>query len=148
MNFSINLTDKEFLDGEENFIVGKIQIGEFNETFTSSLSYWNKISYLNQWKVGLTRICDGNDKSCLVISMFDPSSANFIFLWTLYLDQNIVHLQNQILFLDQLDKPFSELNLYEFISDRENISDEGDKISEWDVNVSDIKLHLDTLRVI
>ncbi len=145
MNFSINLTDREFVDGEEIFMVGEIQIGEFHETFISSLSYWTKINYLTQWKIALTRICNGNDKSCFVTSMLDPSSADFIFLWVLYLDGNIVHLQNQILFLDQLDKPFSELNLYEFISIRETISDEGDKISEWDVNINDIKEYLNTI---
>jgi CdiI N-terminal domain len=145
MNFSIKLTERAFVDGKESFIISEIQIGEFHEIFTSSLSYWSKINYLNQWKVALTRICDGNDKSCFVTSMFDPSSANFIFLWVLYLDGDIVHLQNQILFLEQLNQPFSERNLYEFISIREIISDEGDKISEWDVNINDIREYLNTV---
>jgi hypothetical protein len=74
--------------------------------------------------------------------MFDPSIANFIFWWTLYLDENTVHIQNQILFLNLLDKPFLELNPYEFIRTRETVTDEGDKISEWDVDVDDIKVYL------
>jgi hypothetical protein len=142
MNFLINLTDQEFVDGDERFQVGDIQIGEFHETFMASLSYWTKLDYLIQWKVALTRICNGNDKSCLITSMFDPSIANFIFWWTLYLDENTVHIQNQILFLNLLDKPFLELNPYEFIRTRETVTDEGDKISEWDVDVDDIKVYL------
>jgi hypothetical protein len=91
----------------------------------------------------LLYICEGNAKSCLITSMFDPLTANFIFWWTLYLDGNIVHIQNQILFLDELDKPFSKLNPYEFIRERKTVSDEGDKISEWDISVDDIKVYLD-----
>lgn len=143
MNFSINLTVQEFVDGGERFQVGEIQLGKFHETFMASLSYWTKLDYLIQWKVALIRICNGNDRSCLITSMFDPSIANFIFWWTLYLDGNIVHIQNQILFLDELDKPFLELNPYESIRTRKTVSDEGDKISEWDVDVDDIKVYLD-----
>jgi CdiI N-terminal domain len=109
----------------------------------ASLSYWNKLDYLMQWEAALTRIYDGNDKSCLITSMFEPSTANFIFLWALYLDGSIVHIQNQILFLEKLDKPFLETNPYESIRDRKTVSDEGDKISEWDVDVNDIKMYLD-----
>jgi CdiI N-terminal domain len=142
MKFSIDFTNNEFLEDNQKFLVGKIKIGEFQEEFTSSLSYWNKTDYLEQWKSALIKTYTGSPKSCLVTSMFDPLTANFIFLWTLYLDKSVVHIQNQILFLDELDKPFLELNPYESIRDREIISDAGDKISEWDVNVNEIKEYL------
>jgi hypothetical protein len=143
MNFSINLTGQEFSDGDERSQIGEIQLGEFRETFVASLSYWIKLDYLIQWEIALTRICNGNKKSCIITSMFDPSIANFIFLWALYLDESTVHIQNQILFLDKLDKPFVETTPYEFICDRKIVSAEGDKISEWDVDVNDIKVYLD-----
>jgi hypothetical protein len=79
MDFSINLTDKEFIDGNERFLVGDIHLGEFHETFMASLSYWTKSDYFKQWKIALIKICNGNDKSCLITSMFDPSIANFIY---------------------------------------------------------------------
>ena len=143
MNFSINLTNKEFIDGNERFLVGDIQLGEFHEIFMASMSYWNKSDYLMQWKVALIKICNGNDKSCLITSMFDPSIANFIFWWTLYLDGKTVHIQNQIFFLDELEKPFLEANPYEFIPARKTVSDEGDKISEWHVDVNYIEAYID-----
>jgi hypothetical protein len=46
MNFSISLTDRDFLDGSERFQVGEIQTGKFYETFMASLSYWNKTAAL------------------------------------------------------------------------------------------------------
>ncbi len=146
MNFSISLKNKEFVEDSERFTTGEIQIGEFQETFTTSLSYWGELDYLNQWKAALIQICNRVDKSCLVTSMFDPSVANYIFWWTLYLDDDTVHIQNQILFLQKLDKPFTELNLYEFIRNRRTKTDEGNKISEWDININDIKVYLDILK--
>lgn len=59
------------------------------------------------------------------------------------MDGSIVHIQNQILFLDELEKPFLETNPYEFIRARETVSDEGDKISEWHVDVNYIQAYLD-----
>jgi CdiI N-terminal domain len=145
MAFSIKFTNSQFVDDNENFQVGEIIIGEFQENFTSSLSYWNENDYLKQWKSALIRTCDGNHKSCLITSMFNPVSANFIFLWTLYLDENIVHIQNQILFLDDLETPFLESDPYASIRDREIISDEGEKISEWDSDINKIKEYLASL---
>ena len=146
MNFSISFKNNEFVEESEKFQIGEIIIGEFHETFTASLSYWSELDYLNQWKTALTKICSSAEKSCLITSMFDPSTANFIFWWALYLDDNTVHIRNQILFLKELDKPFMELNPYEFIRNRITETDEGDKISEWDVNINDIKVYLDTLK--
>jgi hypothetical protein len=145
MSFLINLTDKQFEDSSVMYQVGEIRLGDFYETFWASLSYWNEYDYLNQWKDALKRICNGNNRSCLITSIYDPSNANYIFWWPLYLDENIVHIQNHILFLDELDQPFSEQNPYESIRSRETVSEDSSKISEWDVQVNDIKVYLDFL---
>jgi hypothetical protein len=142
MKFSINFIDKQTENGDGRFQIGELRLGDFYETFWASLCYWNKSQYLHQWDDALKRLCNGNDKSCLITSMFNPSIANFIFWWPLYLDGSIVHVQNQILFFEQLDKPFSELNPYDFIGNRATINDDGNKISEWDVPLDDIKFHL------
>lgn len=142
MSFSINLADKQFEVGAERYQIGEIRLGEFLEAFRASLFYWTEHDYLNQWKDTLKRICNGNNKSCLITSMDEPSNANFIVWWVLHLDGDIVHIQNQLLFLDDLDKPFCELNPYESIRRRETVDEEGNKILEWDVPLEDIKVYL------
>ncbi len=117
MNFSINFTGELVGDNHEKCQIGEIKIAKFYETFCP-LSYWSKDQYLEQWKNGLRRLCNRNHKSCLITSMYNPKFANFIVWWTFYLDGNTICVQNQILFLEQLDEPFNELNPYASIDDR------------------------------
>jgi hypothetical protein len=142
MKFSICFLEKDLQGTQSEYALGEIVIDDFHEIFRSSLSHWNTNKYLLQWREGLQRICNGHHKSCLIASMFNPTSANFIFLWTLYLDGDIVHVQNHLLFLDGLESPFLESEPYASVRDREIINDEGEKISEWDVNINTIKEYL------
>ena len=139
MNFSIQFMNKK-IQGELDVLrVGKIIMNNYSETFQSSLSYWNESDYMNQWKNGIKYIIDGHKKSCLVTSMFDPKVANYIFLWLLYLENNVVHIQNQVLFLNDLNESFNEDRIYSYISEREIIDEDGNSISEWDVKVNDFE---------
>lgn len=74
--------------------------------------------------------------------MYDPNTANYIFLWTLYVEKNIVYIQNQILFLQELNTPFDESCIYNFVSDRETMDEEGHQISEWAIQIDDLKKFL------
>lgn len=142
MKFSIGFLEKDLQNIQSEYALGEISLDDFHEIFRSSLSYWSINEYLLQWREGLQRICDGQHKSCLVASMFNPISANFIFLWTLYLDGDIVHVQNHLLFLDGLESPFLESDPYASVRNRETINDEGEKISEWDVDTNKIREYL------
>lgn len=139
MSFSIKFLNQK-IQGELGVLrVGKILMNDYSETFQSSLSYWNEFDYINQWKNGTKYILDGHKKSCLITSMFDPKTANYIFLWLLYLEKNIVHIQNQVLFLNDLNESFNEDRIYDYISEREIIDEDGNYISEWDVNINDFR---------
>jgi hypothetical protein len=48
-------------------------------------------------------------------------------------------LQNHLLFYEQLSRPFSIENPYSSVRDRETISKDGDRISEWSVCFSEIE---------
>lgn len=145
MSFSIHLTSKQFEDSGVRYQIGEIKIGDFHEAFRASLSYWTEHEYLSQWKDALKKIINGDNKSCLITSMYDPSNANYIFIWVLFLDKKVVHIQEHILFLDELNKPFCELNPYESIRSRETVDEDGNSISEWDVQLDDIKVFLNYL---
>ena len=141
MNFSIKFLDKQT---NSNFQIGEITMNDYSEKFQSSLSYWNKANYVDQWKDGVQRLFNGNNRSCLVTSMLDPNISSYICLWLLYTEKNIVHIQNQILFLEELNEPFDESRIYYYISDREIIDEDGHKISEWDIQIDDLKVFLDS----
>ncbi len=71
--------------------------------------------------------------------MYDPGTANFIFCWILYLTKDIVRIQHHILFMDKLEEPFSEQNLYTYLPEREIIGEDGEKISEWDLEIENFR---------
>lgn len=142
--FNISLGQNKFEFDGDLVIPGYLVIGEFNETFQASLSYWDRDKYLSQWKEALRRLSNGERSTALVTKMYNPNTANFIFWWVFYLIKDIVHIQNQILFLNELERPFEESNLYEFIPARETHTQDGILISEWTVNISDIKNFIET----
>lgn len=51
---------------------------------------------------------------------------------------NTIYIQNQILFMDDIRAKFDENKLTDFIPKRTTTTAEGEKISEWSVNVKDI----------
>lgn len=143
--FTISLGTEEFELEDDLVISGTLVIGDFTENFHASLSYWDRDSYLSQWTEGLKRLLRGENYSAVVTTMYDPSTANFIFWWVMYLIGDDVYIQNHVLFLDELDRPFDETDLYNFVPERETQTEEGEPISEWTVSLSAIKDSLGSL---
>lgn len=137
--FTIGLGDEEFEAEGGKYLLGVIRIGEFSESFSCSLSYWERSSYLSQWREGLRRLLDGKGSSAIVTSMYNPESANFIFWWVMYAKGQSVYIQNHVLFLDELKVFFDEADVYRFVPDREVVADDGELISEWVIDVNDIR---------
>jgi len=137
MKFSIQFVQEKVLIENDLVNVGQIVIGNFKETFHSSLSYWTTENYLEQWMNGILRITKGYRRSCLVTSMSDPKTANFIFWWVLYRINDLVHIQNHVLFTDEIYGNFAETKIYDYIPERLTY-EEGQRISEWTTDISSI----------
>lgn len=141
--FSITLekdiSETELYEASKNTIwLGRITIGDFNEDFHASTEYWTPEQYKSQWQEAIKRLQNGYPKSILITSMVNPDHANFIGSWSIYLDGNIVHFQNNYMAFDQLDSPFDENNPYLSISDREICNEDGEDISEWSIDLETI----------
>jgi hypothetical protein len=137
--FSIRLSDNMFDSEGDSVSSGSIKIGNFEEAFQASLSYWDRSRYLSQWKEALNRLLSGERSSAIITTMYDPNTANFIFWWVMYLIGDDVHIQNHVLFLDELERSFDENDLYSFIPERETQNEEGESVSEWVVGLSSIE---------
>lgn len=142
-DFSIELDNKPFEIEGDLVVSGVLTIGDFNEKFQASLCYWDRTKYLSQWKEALQRLLSGESCTALVTTMYDPDSANFIFWWVMYLIGNKVHVQNHVLFLDELQRPFDEARLYSFIPEHNAQTEDGTPISEWLVEISEIEAFFD-----
>jgi hypothetical protein len=139
----IKLSDDELVYEGDRVLSGVLEIGDFKENFYASVSYWDKSKYSKQWKTACERLLDGNLKSALVTNIYNPSTANFLFWWVLYLSGNNVYIQNHILFLNELDKPFDEGKLYDFVPDRETETEDGESVSEWKIDIHEVSALLE-----
>lgn len=146
--FDIYLTDELVPEDEEDGVkkdtgtkaaYGKIHIGDYSETFVAILHYWTPAQYAWQWETALRRIIEGRDRSALITSYVEAAPERFLFWWVLYRENDIVYIQNQMLFFDQLDKAFSVEHPWESVGARETITEEGREISEWTTSIEDVR---------
>jgi hypothetical protein len=121
-----------------DMIIGKIIIGNFTEKFESLTTYWDRKKYQQNWEMGIKRLLNGKTKSCIITSMSPPAQANFIIWWPMYLENDIVFFQNQLLFMNQLKAPFDPEDPYIHLSDRETSIDIHHPISEWTVPIGSL----------
>jgi CdiI N-terminal domain len=121
---------------------GSIQIGDFQEKFEIDISFWSAIDYVNHWNRSILMIINGYEKSCLITSLSTPESSNYIFWWPMYRISDKVFIQNGILLLDQISEPFDIMNPYNYVPEREIISEDGQPISEWETDVDALKEYL------
>lgn len=122
--------------------LGQIKIGTaFKENFLMPLNLWSIKDYKIQWEQGLKRILVKN-KSCLIISAQDFDKNPFINWWILYKKQDKIFIQNSLLFEENFKRlvhgSFDLNSCYSFIPKRKITNEDGYKISEWNVDLTDI----------
>jgi hypothetical protein len=136
-NFSIDFTG--FDEQDPMVAIGVIRLGEDRECFESVLGFWGLDDYKAIWAAGLWRLVAGASTSCLATSVTDPSCSNFVEVWPLYREESDVYVQNQLLFLDQLQHELNPIAPWESVSPRSVVDEDGQRISEWRVSINDIE---------
>ncbi|MFI7012676.1 hypothetical protein [Streptomyces sp. NPDC050164] len=120
--------------------VGRITVREFEESFPMDLTYWSVEKYRASWSQAL-RVLERRDDatSCLISSITDPSTSNFVFCWPLYRSQDLVYVQDSIIFLEGLDEDFDPDEPWRFVEPRSTVAEEGHEISEWQTTVDEVR---------
>lgn len=123
--------------------INDINDGRFDESFVMPITWWSREDYEQQWQEGLKRIKDMNT-SCLVTSVQLLFNNPYINRWVLYKENEVIHVQNQILVDDNFrelysDKPFNLETCYDGIGPRRTKSESGFDISEWSFSLQQLK---------
>lgn len=144
MSFAIRFTDDAdeypYDDPGVAAAVGRVVLGENEECFISTLKEWSRQDYEAQWKRAIELFIDGADRAMLVTEYLSPNNASHLVGWVLYKGvDDIVYMQNQLLFYDQLDKPFSVKMVEKFIKSRTVSDEDGNAVSEWRIKFTDIE---------
>lgn len=124
---------------------GRIQIGStLDEAFLANLEYWTPQQYRLHWQRELGTLVAGGAGTALISSMPVPSTGNFVFWWPIYRVANSVFVQNHVLFLEELDGSFEPNSLAKFVPNRRTMSEDGEPISEWCLDIGSIEEFLAT----
>ena len=71
------------------------------------LGFWDESDYYRSWQQAFEVLsADPRSTSCLMTSMTDPSSSNFLVCWPMYREDENVYIQNAIIFPDEIEEPF------------------------------------------
>jgi hypothetical protein len=142
MPFSISFLDEPLIyeDDDPTYVAaaGKLVIGDWEEIFVSSLYLWSKEDYKAQWLHAMISLLNGSEKAALIVEYLGPDAGR-LWWWPMYRVEGSVYLREQILFFDQLEEPFSLEKAFSFIRDRRIINEDGYKISEWNVSLSEVE---------
>jgi hypothetical protein len=141
--FAIELLAQDGPPG--NSIRGRIRIGSFTEEFEASLTFWTTDDYRAAWRAALSVLSAAETAtSCLVSSITDPATSNFVFCWPLYREGDDVYVQSSLIFLDELAGTFDPTRPWLFVQPRSTIDEDGNRISEWRTDIAAIRQFLAT----
>lgn len=143
MSFFITLENR--LRQEECFLYyfGHIEASGLNDYFRASATYWSRDQYYSNW---LAAFEDRERLSRFVIitSMREPREGDYIEGWVFYIHGQDVFLQNHIFLMQS---PLSEEPHWvnELPGPRETVDEDGEKLSEWTLNLSEVEAFFRTL---
>lgn len=119
---------------------GRIVIGDFTESFRVPLGFWRESDYRRSWQQAFEHLeVDRHAVSCLMTSMTDPASSNFLSCWPMYRDGEVVYIQNAIIFLEEIGQDFDPEEPWNHIGPRQSIDEDGNKISEWMTSINSLE---------
>ena len=120
-------------------------LGNYQEQFLSSLYKWSKKDYERQWHSAIDTLLRGGEKAALFTEYLGPEAGRLRW-WKLYRVNTTVFFQEQILFYDQLAELFNLERAFDYIGDRQTITADGERISEWSVSLAGIVAFAATLK--
>jgi hypothetical protein len=137
--FSISFLDEPVVYEEDDpTAAGRLLIGDWEEVFVSSLFLWRKEDYEAQWLNAIRSLLNGKDKAALIVEYLGPEAGR-LWWWPIYRVEDTIYFREQILFFDRLEEPFSIERAFSFVKDREITSENGNKISEWSVTLTEVR---------
>jgi hypothetical protein len=116
---------------------GEIVLGGFREGFQADLRFWDMPAYETQWRQAILRLVGGVPATALVTSYRGPGGA-YHFTWPMWREGSTVHVQERIMFADQLGSAFDPQSPDEHVGDHAPVNAEGEALSEWHVPLGEL----------
>ena len=123
---------------------GRITLGDYRETFIALIGFWSPRDYEEHWIRSVRRVVERRETSCLITSLHDPAASDMLWWWPLYVRHERVVVQNSILLLRELPRPFSLRDPYASVPPYRDRNEDGYPISEWTLPLTDLRAFLAT----
>lgn len=130
VRFGSIVDELDLAEAARTVIKGRIQLGDYWETFISPLDVWAEDDYARQWRDARARLAAGAAKSCFVVTVDPPAIKSAIEIWGVWRLANEFRIQNLPLFPEEqevrdLHRP------YDALEDYMNVTEDGDVIHDW-----------------
>jgi hypothetical protein len=120
-------------------VAGVLTLGMHREHFVASLEYWSREQYEASWREALSLALRG-ECAALITSMPDPAVANVVRWWPIYPKDGVsLVVQEHLLFLRELSRAFDPKQPFTFLLPYGSAEEDGEPISEWTVDASDVR---------
>jgi hypothetical protein len=141
--FAIEVRSRDEAGGEGDGSAGgfgRIVIGGFTETFVVPLGFWGEADYRASWRRAF-EVLEGDPRAvaCLMTSMTDPVTSNFLICWPMYREGEDVYVQNAIVLLDGIEGRFDPGEPWGSVEPRREMDDDGNRVSEWATSMRSLR---------
>jgi hypothetical protein len=143
--FDIELIGEPEGDGERLFNWGRITLGHFKEEFQAPLFDWAPGDYTAQWLEAADRLAKGASGAVFLTHMVHPEAAYHLG-WPAWREGERVYVQERLFLREQLQGSFDPEYPEVHAGARQEVSDEGVLISQWQVGIQDLLAFLQRRR--
>ncbi|HVK00272.1 MAG TPA: hypothetical protein VM365_05375 [Gemmatimonadales bacterium] len=145
MMFDLELLGLPEGEGDRLFIWGRIKLGHFQDEFQVPLFDWAPGDYVAQWLEAAGRLVAGEPAVVFLTHMMHPT-APYHMGWPAWCEGDQVLVQERLFLAEQLGGPFDVEHPEVHLGPRQEISDEGLRISQWVVSLRDVAAFVERRR--
>ena len=120
---------------------GAITLGDWTEEFLSPLGAWTPADYERAWVAAAERLMAGETRVGFLHHFGHPEAGHH-FCWQAWREGGRVYLQERLILTEHLNEPFRADYPDVHVGPREQVSIDGERISEWQVGLTDIEAYL------
>jgi len=143
--FDIELIGRPEGASERLFNWGRITLGHFREEFQAPLYDWAPGDYVAHWLESAERLVVGAPVAVFMTHMVRPDAAYHVG-WPAWREGDRVVVQERLFLREQLNGAFDPQNPEVHAGPRQERSPEGERITQWQVELRDVAAFLERRR--
>jgi hypothetical protein len=143
--FDIELIGRPEGEGERLFNWGCLTLGHFREEFQAPLYDWAPGDYTAHWMESAERLLAGAPVAVFLTHMMGPDAAYYVG-WPAWREGDRIWVQERLFLREQLNGTFDPENPEVHAGPRHEISPEGQRISQWQVELHDLAAFVERRR--